>query len=450
MHRLSCLLVILLFLVAAAGCSRLEPPEEKGELVVGIRVSPAYYQGGDAGDTSGFEHDLVELFGRELSTPVRFAVARDPAELMTWLKEGRIHFAAAAPLAETEGVRYSTPLRETDQVLVQHADAPLADQPGDLAGKTIDVLAGSAQAKALRLLTKARRFLLREQEDMTEVELLERVSQGKSELAATDLGHFNIARNYFPNLQLAQELAGSTRFAWAFAQDGDARLFERAQAFLARIRGDGTLARIQDRYLSRVRRINRAGVSAFLERMGTVLPHYRREFIAAQELTGLDWRLLAALAYQESMWDPLATSPTGVRGMMMLTGETADRLGVENRLDPRQSIRAGARYLADLIEQLPAAVKEPDRTWLALAAYNLGNGHLNGARAIARGLQRDPDSWYEMKQVLPLISRPEYYSRLKSGAGRGGEAVIMVENVRTFYDILKRFERNTRREYLPR
>jgi len=124
----------------------------------------------------------------------------------------------------------------------------------------------------------------------------------------------------------------------------------------------------------------------------------------------------------------------------MLTEDTADRMQVNNRLDPKESIAAGARYLADLMEQLPAGIKGPDRQWLALAAYNLGMGHLNGARQFAPGLKRDPDSWYDMKKVLPLLSRPEYYGRLKSGRARGGEAVIMVENVRTYYDILSRFE----------
>ena len=123
-----------------------------------------------------------------------------------------------------------------------------------------------------------------------------------------------------------------------------------------------------------------------------------------------------------------------------VTGDTADRLRVTNRLNSRQSIRAGGEYLADLIDQLPPEIKKPDRIWLALAAYNLGMGHMNGARAIAKGLRRDPSSWYEMKQVLPLLAREKYYNRLKSGRGRGGEAVIMVENIRTYFDILCRFE----------
>ena len=227
---------------------------------------------------------------------------------------------------------------------------------------------------------------------------------------------------------------------WAFPASGGA-LLEMAETFLERIRRDGTLERLEDRYFGHVHRLSAEDIERFLEKMHNVLPRYRRHFIDAQEIHGLDWRLLAALAYQESQWDPLATSSTNVRGMMMLTEDTADRLRVADRLDPRQSILAGARYLAELKEQLPPEVAEPDRTWLAMAAYNLGMGHLNGARFIASLVKRDPDSWYEMKQVLPLLAKPEYYSRLKSGAARGGEAVIMTENVRNYYDILRRYEK---------
>jgi membrane-bound lytic murein transglycosylase F len=206
------------------------------------------------------------------------------------------------------------------------------------------------------------------------------------------------------------------------------------------MRAEGTLARLTDRYFGHVERLNPADVIRFVERSRSVLPQYRQHFHAAQASTGIDWRLLAALAYQESHWDPLATSPTGVRGMMMLTEDTADHLRVSNRLDAKQSIRAGSQYFSDLRDSLPESVPEPDRTWMAIAAYNLGMGHFNGARHIAQSLKKDPESWYEMKMVLPLLARPEYYERLKSGRARGGEAVITAENVRMYYDILSRYE----------
>ena len=131
---------------------------------------------------------------------------------------------------------------------------------------------------------------------------------------------------------------------------------------------------------------------------------------------------------------------TSVRGMMMLTEDTADALGVSNRLDPMESIRGGARYLVQLMDQLPPSAADPDRLWLALAAYNLGMGHLNGGRAIALKLKKNPDSWFDMKSVLPLMSQPAYYERLKSGRARGGEAVILVENVRSYYSLLAHLE----------
>jgi len=265
------------------------------------------------------------------------------------------------------------------------------------------------------------------------------VAGRRSDLASVDRAHYDVAVNFYPDLAIARELPEKVAYVWAF-HTGNAALQAQAEAFIARIRGDGTLTRLHDRYFGHIKRVGANNMAQFLHLMQTRLPRFRTEFHQAQLLTGIDWRLLAALAYQESNWDPLATSPTGVRGMMMLTEDTADRLRVSNRLDPHQSIPAGARYLADLIEAMPEEAEDPDRNWLALAAYNLGQGHFNGAVAIAKGLKRDPTSWYEMKQVLPLLARPQYYERLKSGKARGGEAVILVENIRNFYSVLTRFE----------
>jgi membrane-bound lytic murein transglycosylase F len=114
-------------------------------------------------------------------------------------------------------------------------------------------------------------------------------------------------------------------------------------------------------------------------------------------------------------------------------------MGVKNLLDPRQNILGGARYFAmlrDLLQRAP----EPDRTWIALAAYNIGFGHLEDARSIARSLKLDPNVWVNMKQVLPLLMRPEHAAVTKFGYARGGEAVILTENVRQYFDILQRIE----------
>ena len=195
--------------------------------------------------------------------------------------------------------------------------------------------------------------------------------------------------------------------AWAVSLDAR-ELGAEVDAFLEEAKRSELLARLGDRYFGHIRRLNDADVTTFLARIQGRLPHYRAYFHDAQAQTGVDWRLLAALAYQESHWDPLATSPTGVRGMMMLTSETADRLGVADRLDARASILGGARYFSMLRDQLPDEIPEPDRGWMTAAAYNLGMGHMNGARAIARRLGKDDTVWWDMKTVLPLLSKPEY------------------------------------------
>jgi membrane-bound lytic murein transglycosylase F len=439
----SLLIAILLSLLAACGEQPPPPPSRLGKLVVVTREGPATYQIDAGGKASGFEHDLVMLFAQELGVEARFIPARDHAEIAAMLTDGRAHFAAAglAPIAGGP-LRYTRPIRELEQLLVQHEDALPVDEPADLADRSVAVLSGSPQIEALkRLQPRPAGMRVVELEGIGEMELLERVNARTAALAAIDSAHFDIGANFFPALQAALVLPGTRPLVWAFPQGGDADLFAKAEAFIERVQKDGTLSRLADRYFGHVHRLDRNGVEQFLEKMHARLPHYRRDFVAAQDIHGIDWRLLAALAYQESHWDPLATSPTNVRGMMMLTEDTADRLRVGNRLDARQSILAGARYLVELRDQIPPETKEPDRTWLALAAYNLGMGHMNGARAIAQMVKRDPNSWYEMKQVLPLMSRPEYAARLKSGAARGGEAVIMVENIRTYYDILLRYEK---------
>ena len=121
---------------------------------------------------------------------------------------------------------------------------------------------------------------------------------------------------------------------------------------------------------------------------------------------------------------------------MQLTEDTAKRLGVTNLLDPAQNVLAGARYLRDLKGQMPERIQEPDRTWLALAAYNIGLGHLEDARVLAQRQGFDPDHWTNVKQALPLLALPEHYEKAKLGYARGGMPVAFVDRVRGYYDVL--------------
>lgn len=187
---------------------------------------------------------------------------------------------------------------------------------------------------------------------------------------------------------------------------------------------------------SHLEAMQRGGNSLFAQRIETRLPRYQGLMQRAAQQNHLDWTLLAAMSYQESHWDADATSPTGVRGLMMLTKETARELAVTDRLNPRQSVLGGARYFASLRDRLPTTVAEPDRTWMALAAYNMGMSHLEDARILTQHLGKNPDRWTDVKQHIPLLQDPAYYPYLPNGYARGKEAIAYVERIRQYHTIL--------------
>ena len=430
--------VVIASLAFLAACGRIEPPEKSGELVVALVAGPTTYEK-ENGEINGFDYDLVNAFAESQGLKPRFVLTKDREETLKLVRQGKVHLAAGISIDNQTDLIYTPPLRNAQAVLVRNSDDLDFDED-NAKEKTVTVSGGSVQATLLRNMAgEAKKFLVTELSGIPELTLLEQLAERRHMLVATDSLLYALAARAHPELEVASKLPGKIEFGWAFSLDTQA-LAEKAKEYLDTLRKAGGLARIQDRYFGYITRINTQGITDFIDAVNTDLGHLRKHFQDAQEITGIDWRLLAALAYQESQWDPLATSPTGVRGIMMLTEDTADRLRVSNRLDPRQSILAGAKYLADLRDALPGSIEEPDRTWLALAAYNLGMGHMNGGRAIAEGLGKNPDSWYDMKSVLPLMAKPQYFARLKSGRARGGEAVIMVENIRTFYDVLKRLE----------
>lgn len=442
-------LILLGLLTGIAACGPkppepLRPARETGELVVVTRNGPTTYYEEEDGRFAGLEHDLVDAFARELGFTVRWVVVRQFQDILPTVEQGQAHLAAAG-LTITDSrkrrVLFGPPYQTIREQVVYHRDATPPRNLGDLVGRRIQVVAGSSYAETLRQASRKYPGLVwQEIPDLETEDLLQRVVDGEADIVIADSHIVRIFRNFHPELAVAFDLGQDEKLAWAFPKGGDAWLYKKATEFFARIQRDGTLKRLLDRYYGHVERLETADVIGFLARMNTVLPKYRALFQRAQEETGIDWRLLAAVGYQESKWDPLATSPTNVRGLMMLTEDTADRMGVTDRLDPWQSIRGGSRYLQMLRDSLPERIPEPDRTWMALAAYNVGVGHLEDARVLAARQGLNPDSWVDLKKTLPLLAKPQHYETVRHGFARGGEAVILTENIRTYYDILLRYQ----------
>lgn len=441
-----------------SGCPRGDAPviidfETLGEIRVATRVDTVAYRETPEGETGGFEHDLLVEMGAELKMPVRFIVYGSTTQVLNAVRRGDAHLAAAGLglNEQRKGIRWSPSVR--DMKLVIAASGELANTiktPEDLAGHTITVRRNTLAAEQMKAYqadlpgVKLKRISGRR-----DAQILADVADGKIDLFVTDSVHLTAAAVLRPELKAVVKLPNQASMAWAMPANASPALVETVTGFLERARAEGLIDRLEDRYFGHIERLDQTDISAFVDRMQTRLPRYIPFFKAAEADTGVDWRLLAAIAYQESQWDAFATSFTGVRGLMMLTDDTATRMGVRDRLDPAQSIMGGARYYALIRESIDEDVPEPDRSWMAVAAYNLGLGHLRGARQIARSMKRDNSTWISMRGVLPLLSRPSFARRLKAGPARGGEAVIMTENVRAFYDILQRLDSPTGDEALP-
>lgn len=441
-------LVIFLLVLLLMGCqesgSSLADPRTTKEIIVVTHSGPSTYYYSGNNQYAGLEYDLVRSFVRELGPEysVKFLIVQNISQVIPALRKHKAHFAAAdlsVTAARERMVKFTQPYQSVQQRIIYNTDRTRAPSSiKDLLNKHITVSSGTSYAESLRRLKgKEPQLHWSETSHANSDELMTQVAEGKLDFTIADNHLIALIQNYYPNLAASDlPLEVPEQIAWAFAKTGDPWLYEQANAFFARIRKDGTLRNLIDRYYGHTDRLKPVDVTTFIQRSETLLPQYKRMFHDAQELTGLDWRLIAAISYQESHWDRFNTSPTNVRGMMMLTEETADRLGVTDRLDARQSITAGARYIVMLKDSIPESVAEPDRTWLALAAYNIGYAHLLDARTLATRLKLNPDRWVDVKKTLPLLSKDEYYSTLKFGFARGGAPVVFVESVRTYYKIL--------------
>ena len=429
-HLQTALISLGVLLVA---CGQQLPPWRDGKLLV---IVPDVSQGAEA----EFERELALLFGEHLHASVEL-IPSPPEKVGQALRKQHAHLAAASLRSgiNNSSLRFGPSYQTVREQIVCNRDGFFPRRLADLADKKLVAVAGSAQEETLRETREKSPWLQWQPRSGLNVkDLLQEVAEGTVDCAVANELQLADARNYHSNLAAAFDIGSPSRLAWAFSMDVDPELPKEAQVFFSRIRQDGTLNRLLDRYYGHSGRLQPLDAASFIAKINRVLPDYRALFEEAAGLTGIDWQLLAALAYQESQWDPLATSFTNVRGMMMLTEDTADRMEVKNRLDARESILAGARYLALLREQMPARIPEPDRTWMALAAYNQGHGHLEDARILTKRAGLNPDSWSDVKRCMQLLNLPDYYNTLKHGYARGGEAVIMVESIRSYYDMLKR------------
>lgn len=432
-------LVFLCLLVAcqpASKTSKLVQIKQSGTLKVGILFNPTSYYV-DIDGTAGFEHDLVTLFSQYLDVKLELVPSYHVGELLPKLESGQVDILVGglAPTASrTAKFRYSPPYMNISQKLVFKQGKKRPNSLSDVN----EPIAVAAQTSHLDKMNELKEDFPDLQIDVSNSadpnELLEMLMDGQIEFTIADSHNLSIVRRYFPDISVAFTVEKEQPLSWLLQNNHDDSLYAVLIDFFGEMHNNGELLALEDRYFGHVESFNYVDTRLFMRAVDKVLPKYQDWF---EEYSGhLDWRLLAAQSYQESHWDPRAKSPTGVRGIMMLTQPTAKQYGVKSRLDAEDNIRGGAVYLRKLLTRIPARISEHDKPWFALAAYNVGWGHVQDARRITSQQGGDPDKWVDVKRYLPLLRQKTYYKKTRYGFARGDEAVNYVANIRRYYDTL--------------
>ncbi len=435
--------LILLLCLLMQSCTQSSVPNALSQLIDRqvLRVGTlygrtTYYLGPDG--PKGFEYELVKGFADYLGVELQIYPFYSYDSMLEQLSDGTLDLVASGD-AVTESMKsrfaFGPAYQQVSQKLVFRQGAERPRTLDDLDSPVV-VVEGSSHARMLKDVVASSSNTLSWQEtaDRDAEELLQMVAEGELTYTLADTNRLAMQRRRFPQLSVGFTLETLQPIAWALNPQLDDSLRAALVEYFGNIHQGGVFKVLEEKYFGHVRQFNYVDTSAFIEAAQSVLPEYESWFRQYGE--DVDWRLLAAMSYQESHWQPDATSPTGVRGLMMLTLDTAKDMDVVSRIDAEQSIRGGAQYFASLISRIPARIQEPDKTWMALAAYNIGLGHLEDARVLTQRQGGDPDLWVDVKQRLPLLRQKKYYRTTKYGYARGDEALQYVENIRRYYDTL--------------
>ena len=413
---------------------------ESGTLRVVTRNSPVAYYLGPEGPV-GPEYDLAKNFADWLGVELEIYTPDSLGEILGEVEAGRADLAAASLTVTPDRsgrVLFGPEYQRVTQQLIYRLNTGRPRSLYQVIGGRLEVVADSSHAENLQRLRRLYPSLTWLEDPNQDVQgLLAAVSEGELDYTIADSTAYSVSKYFHPHIRVAFDISEPQPLAWAFRAGMDDSLVKAADEYFAEMEISGALAAVLERYYGHIEQFDYVGTRTLIADAESRLPRYRHWFEEAGEQTGIDWRLLAAMGYQESHWKPDAVSPTGVQGMMMLTRATARQLKIADRTDPKASILGGARYFARVKNRVPERIPEPDRTLMALAAYNVGFGHLEDARIVTETLGKNPDRWNDVRASLPLLAQRKWYQHLRYGYARGWEPVQYVDNIRSYYETLR-------------
>ncbi|EMI7064672.1 membrane-bound lytic murein transglycosylase MltF [Providencia rettgeri] len=408
----------------------------QGELRISAVSSPLIYID-EQKQLRGFDYELAQGFASYLGVKLKITIRPTFEQIFDDLENGDADIAVAGLLYNKDRLaktKTGPSYLNVTQQLVYRKGTNRPKNFNEITGKLL-VTAGTAHASTLKELAKEYPNLKWEETSKYNTnQILEMVADGEVDYTLEDSIAVALQQRIHPQLAVAFDLLDDHAVTWYMRRSKENSLDAALLDFFNISHESELLARLNEKYFSHVESFDYFDTMAFIKAIDNKLPEYQPLFEKYAQV--IDWKLLAAIAWQEFHWDPLATSPTGVRGLMMLTKPTATTMGIADRLDPEESIKGGAAYIAYIMERLPETIEEDDRIWFALSAYNMGYGHMQDVRKLTEMLGGDPNRWLDVKARLPLLTQKKYYSQLTYGYARGHEAYRYVENIRRYHQSL--------------
>jgi len=416
--------------------------EEKILNVILLNAPSTYYIGTEG--KKGFEYDLLKAYAHHLGVDLNITAVDTTKEAIALSKTLKPHItsAALARTPEREKIfNFGPSYFEVQEQVICHRgmlkSRKFPRDVEDLAGLNIMIGADTSYSETIESLQRDGFDLnVTLTSEYSTEDLLAKVAANEIDCTIADSNIYAINLRYFPEIALAFAISEREQLAWLLA-DNSKELESDMYTWLNTFNQSGKLAQLKDHYYSYVLFFDYYNTKMFYKRVKSRLPKYKKYFKETSIKYSIPWTLLASISYQESHWNPNAKSFTGVRGLMMLTRNTAKLLGVKNRLDPKQSIVGGARHIKQMIKFVPENVDDENKMKFALAAYNIGLGHIHDAQKLAKKNGLNQNSWSDLKKVLPLLSQKKYYKTLKYGYARGGEPVRYVDSIYNYRNILE-------------
>ncbi len=416
----------------------LEDIKKKGKItVIMTNNANVYYSYRD--EYMGFEYDLVKKFAEFLEVKLE-VITPGWDDMFQALNSGKGDMIAAG-LTITKSreklADFSEGYLEVQQQIIIHKRNNSINEIKDLNGKRIHIRPQTSYEQRLMELKKNGVDIdIVLHENIPTEELIRMVAEKEIEVTVADSNIAKLNQRYYPDIEIAFPISEPQQLGWAVKNNSD-KLRKKINEFFNKIEENGTFSQIYERYYRDVSIFDYVDIKRFHRRLKTRLPRYKDIIKKAAEKHGFDWRLIAAMVYQESHFNPYARSHTGVRGLMQVTQRTAREMGISNRMKPEQSVKAGVAYLAKIYNRFDD-IKDPEtRIMFALASYNVGYGHVRDAQDICKQKGWNPKKWSSLKRALPLLRERKYYKNTTYGYARGTEPVRYVNRIMTYYDIIK-------------